>query len=55
MKFFKNRSFYDLCSLKVEEDARFYCELEDYDQLNEIDSFLREKRLSTLYWGREQT
>ena len=40
--------------LKVEENARFYCELEDYDQLNEIENFLREKVLSTLYWGRNK-
>ena len=48
---FENRSFDDLCSLKVEENARFYCELEDYDQLNEIDSFLREKSIKHLVLG----
>ena len=51
MKFFENRSFDDLCSLKVEENARFYCELEDYDQLNEVDSFLREKSIKHLVLG----
>ena len=51
MKIFENRSFDDLCSLKVEENARFYCELEDYDQLNEIDSFLREKSIKHLVLG----
>ena len=51
MKFFENRSFDDLCSLKVEENARFYCELEDYDQLYEIENFLREKSIKHLVLG----
>ena len=51
MKFFENRSFDDLCSLKVEENARFYCELEDYDQLYEIENFLRDKSIKHLVLG----
>ena len=51
MKFFENRSFDDLCSLKVEENARFYCELEDYDQLYEIENFLRDKNIKHLVLG----